>query len=119
MTDIGIEELSEAISGEVVMPGGEGYDEARSVWNVRFDRRPAVIVRCREAGNVQAAVKFAREHNLEISVKGGGHAYAANTVGDDGLLIDLSPMKGIAVDTDAKTARVGAGVEHDARPPKP
>ncbi len=111
MTDIGIEELSEAISGEVVMPGGEGYDEARSVWNVRFDRRPTVIVRCREAGDVQAAVNFARENNLEISVKGGGHAYAANTVGDDGLLIDLSPMRQITVDAEAKTAKVGAGVK--------
>ncbi len=111
MTDIRIDELREAVSGEVVRPGDEGYDEARSVWNVRFDRRPKVIVRCRDAADVQAAVKFARQEGLEISVKGGGHAYAANTVGEGGLLIDLSPMREIAVDAEAKTARVGAGVK--------
>jgi len=111
MTDIGIEDLREAVSGEVVRPGDEGYDEARSVWNVRFDRRPKVIVRCREATDVQAAVRYARQEGLEISVKGGGHAYAANTVGEGGLLIDLSSMKEISVDPEAKTARVGAGVK--------
>lgn len=111
MTDRRIEELSRAVSGEVVRPGDNGYDEARSVWNVRFDRRPKVIVRCREAADVQAAIRFARQEGLEISVKGGGHAYAANTVGEGGLLIDLSPMREIAVDPEAKTARVGAGVK--------
>ena len=111
MTDIGIEELRGAVSGELVRPGDEGYDEARSVWNVRFDRRPKVIVRCNEAADVQAAVRFARQEDLEISVKGGGHAYAANTVGEGGLLIDLSSMREITVDPEAKTARAGAGVK--------
>lgn len=111
MSDIWIEELSGAVGCDVLVPGDEGYDEARGVWNVRFDRRPKVIVRCYEASDVQAAVRFARRQGLELSVKGGGHAYAANTVGEGGLLIDLSPMKGIHVDTETKSARVGAGVK--------
>ena len=110
MTDFRIEELREAVSGEVVTPGDEGYDEARSVWNLRFDRRPKVIVRCREATDVQAAVRYARREGLEISVRGGGHAYAANTVGEGGLLIDLSRMKAIAIDLETGTARVEPGV---------
>lgn len=109
MTDTSIEELTGTVSGEVLRPGDEGFEEARSVWNVRFDRRPAVIVRCRQADDVAAAVDFARNRGLRLAVKGGGHAYAANTVCEGGLLIDLAPMKDIAVDPETKTARVGPG----------
>jgi FAD/FMN-containing dehydrogenase len=110
MPEIDIPKLSQAIAGEVVKPGDQGYDEARSVWNARFDRRPELIARCREASDVQTAVRFARQQGLEVSVKGGGHAYAANTVGEGGLLIDLSRMRTIAIDLGTKTARVGPGV---------
>ena len=111
MTEIDTHELAAAVGGQVLIPDDQAYDEARSVWNARFDRRPALIVRCREATDVQAAVDFARDKGLEISVKGGGHAYAANTVGEGGLLIDLSPMAEMVIDAESKTARVGAGVK--------
>ncbi len=110
MSDVDIEALARAVSGDVARPGDEGYEEGRSVWNVRFDRRPAVIVCCREARDVVAAIDFAREQGLQLSVKGGGHAYAANTVGDSGLLVDLSPMKGIRIDRASMTAQIEAGV---------
>lgn len=111
MTEIDAHELDAEVVGEVLNPRDEAYEEARSVWNARFDRRPAVIVRCHTAGDVQAAVDFARDRGLEISVKGGGHAYAANTVGEGGLLVDLSPMTEVVIDAEAKTARVGPGVK--------
>jgi FAD/FMN-containing dehydrogenase len=78
------EELSAEVDGEILTPDNDGYDEARAVWNGRFDRRPALIVRCTSAHDVAAAVRFARTRGLEISVKSGGHDYAGNTVGDGG-----------------------------------
>lgn len=104
-------ELSEILSGEVLVPGDEDYDAARALWNSRFDRHPDVIARCSRAEDVQAAVRFARDRGLQLSVKGGGHAFAANTVGEGGLLIDLSPMKGIEIDPATKTARIEAGLK--------
>ncbi len=103
-------DLDRTLKGDVLEPGHPGYDAARSVWNGRFDRRPDVIARCIDADDVAAAVTWAREQHLRISVKGGGHSYAGNTVADDGLLIDLSPMKGVAVDAGARTVSVDAGV---------
>jgi FAD/FMN-containing dehydrogenase len=111
MTEIEAKNLSAALRGEVLQPGDKGYDEARSIWNARFDRRPDLIVRCRRVEDVQAAVGFARSKDLRLSVKGGGHSFAANTVADGGLLIDLSPMKGIEINPVAKTARIEAGVK--------
>ncbi len=110
MTELNTEALAAAVSGEVLRPGDADYDEARRVWNVRFDGRPAAVVRCADAEDVRSAVRFAHRGGLQLSVKGGGHAYAANTVGDDGLLVDLSRMKGLTVDPEAKTARVEPGV---------
>ena len=103
--------LDAVLRGAVLLPGDPGYDEARAVWNVRFDHRPEVIVQCRNGRDVQAAVNAAREQGLPLSVKGGGHSYAANTVGDGGLLIDLSSMKGIVVDPESRRARVEPGVK--------
>jgi FAD/FMN-containing dehydrogenase len=114
MSRVDLRALAAAVSGEVLSPEAPRYDEARAVWNVRFDRRPDVIVRCRRAEDVQAAVNAARDHRLRLSVKGGGHAYAANTVGEGGLLIDLSPMNEIEVDPEARTARVGPGARWGA-----
>jgi FAD/FMN-containing dehydrogenase len=105
-----VQALRKAIDGSVLASGDVGYDEVRRVWNARFDRRPDLIVRCRTAGDVGRAVDFARDLNLAISVKGGGHSYAGKTVGDGGLLIDLSLMKAIRIDAEARTVDVEAGV---------
>lgn len=111
MTEIDTQGLTNGLTGEVLTPSDEGYDDARAIWNARFDRRPDLIARCRSAKDVQLAVDFARNHQLRLSVKGGGHAFAANTVGEGGLLIDLSMMKGIEIDPVAKTARVEPGLK--------
>jgi FAD/FMN-containing dehydrogenase len=102
-------ELAAAIRGEVLQPSDAGYDAARAVWNGRFDRRPSLIARCHGTTDVSASVRFARAHGLPISVKGGGHDYAGNTVGEGGLLLDLSPMQGVDVDAVARRAVVEAG----------
>jgi FAD/FMN-containing dehydrogenase len=102
--------LRDAIDGSVLVSGDVGYDEARSVWNGRFDRRPDMIVRCRGASEVGRVVDVARAQGLPISVKGGGHSYAGKTMGDGGLLIDLSLMKAIRIDAQTRTAEVEAGV---------
>src|SRR5918999_803235 len=96
--------------GELLRPGDESYDEARKVWNGAIDRRPALIARCTSAADVAAALRLGRERGLEIAVRGGGHSIAGWSVCDDGLVIDLSPMRGIEVEPDAHTARAGAGV---------
>lgn len=101
--------LARAVRGAVLAHGDAGYDGARALWNARFDRRPDLIVRCTNAEDVRTAVTFARANGLQLSVKGGGHAFAANTVADGGLLIDLSPMKGVEIDPASRTARVEAG----------
>lgn len=96
--------------GEVLRPDDDGYDEARTVWNAMIDRRPAVVVRPLDADDVAHAVRFAREHDLLPSVKGGGHNVAGNAVPEDGLMIDCSRMTSIRVDPAGKTARVEPGV---------
>jgi FAD/FMN-containing dehydrogenase len=102
--------LADSIKGEVLRPDSPSFDEARALWNQRFDRRPDLIARCADAADVAAAISFARREDLTLSVKGGGHSYAANSVADGGLLIDLSPMRSIDVDADSRTALVGGGV---------
>jgi FAD/FMN-containing dehydrogenase len=101
--------LASMITGDVLAVGDDGYDEVRAVWNGRFDRRPALIARCVSSEDVGAAVRFARARDLTISVKGGGHDYAGNTVGEGGLLIDLGLMRDVEVDVAGRCARVGAG----------
>jgi len=96
--------------GELLRPGDERYDEARRVWNGAIDRRPALIASCGSAADVAAALDLARERELQVAVRGGGHSVAGWSVCDDGLVIDLSPMRGIEVDPDAGTARAGGGV---------
>src|SRR5690606_13639872 len=85
-----IEALAGRLRGTVLLPDNAAYDEARSVWNAMIDRKPGLIVRCLGASDVVQAVRFAREHNLLLSVRGGGHNIAGNAVCDGGLLIDLS-----------------------------
>ena len=96
--------------GALLRPGEEGYDEARRVWNGAIDRRPALIARCAGADDVVEAVRFAREQDLPVSVRGGGHAVAGHAVCDDGVMIDLSLMRSVRVDPQARTARAAGGV---------
>ena len=110
MSSDAIDQLSASVDGGLLRPGDDGYDDSREVWNARFLREPAAAVRCRDAGDVAAAVKAAAADGLGLSVKGGGHSYAGNTVAEGSLLIDLSPMTSIEVDAAARTATVGGGV---------
>jgi FAD/FMN-containing dehydrogenase len=103
-------ELRSRFRGALLRPGEEGYEEARRVWNGAIDRRPALIARCAGADDVAAAVRFARDTDLPISVRGGGHAVAGHAVNDGGIVIDLSLMKAIRVDPAARTARAAGGV---------
>jgi hypothetical protein len=105
-----VESLRIRLRGALLQPGDAGYDDARTIWNAMIDKRPALIVRCTGTDDVVAAVNFAREHDLLVSVKGGGHNVAGNAVCDGGLMIDLSLLKEIRVDPAARTARAGAGV---------
>ncbi len=101
--------LRAAMGGPVFGPEDEGYDDARKVWNADIDRRPAVIARCTSTADVGAAIAFAREAGLEISVRGGAHNAAGAAVCDDGLMVDLSLLNQVTVDPDARRARVGGG----------
>jgi FAD/FMN-containing dehydrogenase len=103
-------EVPQLIEGEVIRPGDPDYDHARKIWNGAIDRRPAAIVRCARVSDVVAVVRFARERDLLVSVRGGGHGVGGHAVCDGGLVIDLSPMKAISVDPARRTARAEAGV---------
>jgi FAD/FMN-containing dehydrogenase len=105
-----IDELRTHFRGALLQPGEEGYDEARRIWNGAIDRRPALIARCAGADDVAEAVRFARERELAVSVRGGGHAVAGHAVCDDGVMIDLSLMKAVSVDPDSCTARAAGGL---------
>jgi FAD/FMN-containing dehydrogenase len=98
-----------SLRGELLCPGEEGYDQARRVWNGMIDKQPALIVRCRGAADVIDAVNFGRTYKLLVAVHGGGHNVAGNAVCDGGLMIDLSPMRGVWVDPEVRTARVQGG----------
>jgi FAD/FMN-containing dehydrogenase len=104
------QELNRRFGGEVIAPGNPGYDESRRVWNAMIDKRPILIARPRDATDVATAVDFARERGLPVAVRCGGHSVAGKGVCDEGLLIDLSLMKGVRVDPERRTARANAGV---------
>ena len=97
-------------TGWVITPADAEYDRARTVWNGAIDRRPAYIARCTSPADVSAALRFARERESPIAVRGGGHSVAGMGVCDDGVVIDLAPMKAINVDPGARTAHAGAGL---------
>ena len=90
-----VEAFAAQISGGVLDAGDAGYDDARKVWNATVDRRPALIARCLNESDVQAAVRFAAEHRMLLSVRGGGHHIAGNAVAEGGLMIDLSAMRAV------------------------
>lgn len=104
-----IESFGEQLHGNVLRPSDEGYEEARTVWNAMIDKEPAVIARCTGVADVIAAVDFARDLDLPLAVKGGGHNVAGAAVCDDGVVIDLSPMNAVRVDPETQTAHVQAG----------
>lgn len=101
--------LQETIDGRVLEPGAVGYDEARTVWNAMVDRRPRYVIQCTGVADVAAAVRFAREHDLEVGIRCGGHGIVGHAVPDDGLMIDLRPMGGVTVDPTTRRARVQGG----------
>jgi hypothetical protein len=105
-----VDELRASFSGPLIGPGDPAYDEHRKVWNGSIDRRPGLIARCRGVADVLAAVRFARDRELLVAVRSGGHSFPGLSVCDGGILIDLGPMKGIRVDPDGRTARAQAGV---------
>lgn len=104
-----IEEFESGFRGIVLTADSHGYEQARKIWNGMFDKKPAVIARCVGTSDVIKSVNFARDNNLEISVKGGGHNSAGTAICDDGLMIDLSLMRRVTVNREEKTARVDGG----------
>jgi len=101
--------FSKLITGKVILPGENGYDEARAIWNGMFDKKPSLIVRCLNSRDISQAVMFARENQLRIAVKGGGHNSAGNAVVDEGMMIDLSLMQKVEVDPDRQVVKVEGG----------
>jgi FAD/FMN-containing dehydrogenase len=103
-------ELEAAFRGAIVQPADPTYEDHRRVWNGSIDRRPALILRCTGVADVIAAVTFARRTGLLVAVRSGGHSFPGLSTCDGGIVIDLSPMKGVRVDPEARTARAQAGV---------
>jgi FAD/FMN-containing dehydrogenase len=110
LDDAVIDKFASGLRGTLLRAEDAGYDTARRVWNGMVDKRPALIARCGGTADVIDCVRFAREHELLVSVRGGGHNYAGKSVCDRGLMIDLSPMKGIHVDPVRRTAQAQAGL---------
>jgi hypothetical protein len=113
-------ELSRSFRGELLLPTTPGYDTARTIWNGAIDRRPAIVARCTGVADVVAAVRSAREHDLEIAIRGGGHNVAGTAVCDDGIVIDLSTMRAVWVDPVGRSAWVQGGalwsdVDHETQ----
>jgi FAD/FMN-containing dehydrogenase len=104
-----IDSFRRSFSGDIVTPDAAGYDDARRVWNAKFDRRPAMVVRPSSVDDVVAAVRFGRELDLEIAVRGGGHSALGHSTSDGGLVIDLGRMNAVTVDPARRLARSGGG----------
>jgi FAD/FMN-containing dehydrogenase len=104
-----IEKFKSVLNGKVVLPDDPGYDEARKIWNAMVNKRPAAIIKCAEAGDVQHAIGFAQENGLELSIRGAGHNIAGNSLCDSGITIDFSGMKNVRVDALKQRAYVEPG----------
>jgi len=104
-----LDALRRSFRGEIVTPDASGYDDARRVWNAVFDRRPALVVRPSTVDDVVAAVRFGREHDLEIAIRGGGHSAVGHSTTDGGIVIDLGRMNVVSVDPDRRLARAAGG----------
>jgi FAD/FMN-containing dehydrogenase len=115
-----LDQFKSGLRGQVFEPADAGYDEARKIWNAMIERRPALIVRCAGVADVRHAVRFARDQEMRLAVRGGGHNIAGNALCDGGLVIDLSQMKAVRIDPDARKAYVGPGAlladfDHEAQ----
>ncbi len=104
-----VNELNKTFNGQLIQPGDSSYDESRKVWNAMVDRCPAIIAQCKNADDIINAVNFARENELVVAVKGGGHSVAGRSVCEGGLMIDLSGMRDVKVDPQKKIAHVSGG----------
>ncbi len=121
LKETALQELVSRMRGELLRPSDAGYEQAIRVYNGMIEKRPALVARCVDVADVIAAVNFAREHELTLAVRGGGHSGPGLGTCDDGLMIDLSGMKGMRVDPSARTARVEGGctwgeVDHATHP---
>lgn len=105
----GFQRLRREFRGPILLPGDDDYDDVRRIWNGMFDRRPALIARCLDAADVSAALRHAWQHDLQVTVRGGGHHVAGTSVADDTVLIDLSLMRHVAVDADRRIAVADGG----------
>jgi FAD/FMN-containing dehydrogenase len=101
--------LKQDMRGEIITPDHERYDSARTVWNGLIAKKPGAVVQCQGVADVMAAVKFANEHHLQISVRGGGHNVAGSCLVDDGFVIDLSAMRSVRVDPQRRVVQVEGG----------
>lgn len=115
-----IADFKSQIRGDVLLPGDSSYDEVRKIWNAMIDRRPGMIIRCAGVSDVMQSVTLARNHNLLVAVRSGGHNIAGNAVCDDGLMIDLSQMKSVRIDPEKRRAYVEPGAclgdfDHEAQ----
>lgn len=116
-----VQELRDSLRGELLLPDDEGYDEAKQVWNGAHNvRKPAAVARVTGVADVMAALGFARAHDLTVAVRGGGHSVAGHSTVDDGMQIDLAPMRNVRIDPVARVAYVGPGatwgdVDHEAQ----
>ncbi len=105
-----VQQLKSSLRGDLLRPGDSGYEDARKIWNGMIDKHPALIARCSGTADVIAAINFARDNDLLVAVRGGGHNVAGKAVCDGGIVIDLSPMKGIRVDPARRVARAQPGL---------
>jgi len=110
LDDATVDSLSKGLAGRLVTPGDSDYDEVRAIWNAMIDKRPGLIAQCANSADVVRCVNLARENRLLVSVRGAGHNIAGNSVTDGGFMIDLSKMKNVTVDANARTATVEPGV---------
>ena len=121
ITEATVKDFRGSLHGVSLLLGDEGYDSVRRIWNAMVDKRPALVSRCSGTADVIKSVNFARENDLLISVRGGGHNFPGNSVCDDGLMIDLSLMTGVRVNPAANTVRAQGGTkwgafDHETQP---
>ena len=110
LDEMAVQDFRASLRGEVLRATDEGYDETRKIHNGMIDNRPTLIARCAGVADVMASVRFTRDQQLLVSIRGGGHSVAGFSVCDGGLMIDLSPMKGVRVDAARQTVRAEGGV---------
>src|SRR6187200_1308958 len=109
LADPVLDRFRASFAGEIIAPGRRDYDSARLVWSALYDRRPALVVRPESVADVTAAVRYAREADLMIAVRGGGHSINGFSTCDDGIVIELSRMRGVSVDPNGRLARANGG----------